>query len=66
MGRRHFCGSLGLHPVNLSLPGGANAIVLRVAAVPEPAAWALMLMDLGAVGYGLRSRRRATTGVRYT
>jgi len=31
------------------------------AAVPEPATWGLMLLGMGMVGAGLRSRRRSTT-----
>lgn len=31
---------------------------LRVTAVPEPAAWALMILGFGAAGRALRSQRR--------
>lgn len=35
-----------------------------VNAVPEPATWALMLLGFGAIGFGMRRRRSADTGVR--
>ena len=36
---------------------GTLAISSDVAAVPEPASWAMMLVGFGAVGYSLRRRR---------
>ena len=42
----------GLPPGGGGFPGG------RVAGVPEPAAWAMMLLGLGAIG-GLARKRRA-------
>ena len=36
-----------------------------VAAVPEPATWAMMLVGFGAVGYAMRRRRGVTTGVQF-
>jgi sugar lactone lactonase YvrE len=34
--------------------------VLRIAAVPEPATWAMMIMGFGAIGAGVRRQRRAS------
>jgi hypothetical protein len=36
-----------------------------VAAVPEPATWALMLIGFGAIGFGMRRRRADTVRVRF-
>ena len=36
-------------------------VVVDVAAVPEPQTWGLMLLGMGMVGAGLRSRRRSAT-----
>ncbi len=33
---------------------------MAVAAIPEPASWAMMIVGVGAIGGGLRQRRRAT------
>ena len=41
-----------------SLALGATDAVLTVAAVPEPAEWALMLAGLGLVGWVVRKRSR--------
>ena len=35
------------------------------AAVPEPAAWAMMILGMGAVGFAMRRRRKVTTRVSY-
>lgn len=42
--------------------GGASPIIdnLSVSAVPEPAAWSLMILGMGGVGAALRTRRRKT------
>lgn len=48
--------------------GGAYGAALdnvSVAAVPEPATWALMLIGFAAVGFGMRRRSSATINVRY-
>lgn len=39
---------------------------LTVSAVPEPATWAMLLMGVGVVGWGLRRRRTARTGLAAT
>lgn len=36
-----------------------------VAAVPEPATWAMMIFGIGAVGFGLRRRSAVRTAVRF-
>ncbi len=38
--------------------GWSNAVLYRVAAVPEPATWALMLFGFGAVGFAVRRSRK--------
>mgnify|MGYP002777932736 CR=1 FL=1 len=43
---------------------GSN-IELRSTAVPEPAAWALLTLGFGAIGYSLRDRRKATPRIRF-
>jgi hypothetical protein len=37
--------------------------ILSVAAVPEPATWALMILGMGAVGFAMRRRKNANTNV---
>ena len=51
-------------PVIYPGPGGGASVltISPVTAVPEPSAWALMLLGLGALGAGLR-RRKAMLGV---
>jgi hypothetical protein len=45
-------------PVGLPQVFGSSNITLSVAAVPEAATWAMMILGLGAVGAGLRLQRR--------
>lgn len=40
--------------------GEFSATVTRVAGVPEPASWAMMIMGIGGIGGMIRRRRRAT------
>ncbi len=49
------------------ISGGAGILRgdLNVAAVPEPAGWALMLLGFGAVGVAMRRRSGIATHVRY-
>ncbi len=52
---------------SVSFASGTNALEIRdvgasAAAVPEPAAWAMMIIGLGGAG-GLLRRRRATLGI---
>lgn len=37
----------------------------RIAAVPEPATWAMMIMGFGAVGHAMRRRQKVTATVRF-
>ncbi len=46
--------------INMVVYGG-DAIPVRDNGVPEPAAWALMLLGFGGIGATLRSRRRQAT-----
>ena len=49
----------GLYRVNTFSPGSSNyvnATSSRVAAVPEPATWAMMLLGFAAVGFVMRRR----------
>ena len=52
--------SNGLYRVNTFSPGSSNFVSASssaVAAVPEPATWAMMLLGFAAVGFALRRRR---------
>lgn len=52
--------SVSLNLQGLSVPSSSDVVVVDVSfgAVPEPAAWALMLLGVGAVGGALRLSRR--------
>ena len=41
--------------------GGPYELAVNVAGVPEPGAWALMLVGFGGLGVAIRSRRRGAT-----
>ena len=53
---------LGSHTItvagNLLGPNGSYSGTLNVAAVPEPATWAMMLLGFGAMGLVIRRRRQ--------
>lgn len=55
---------LGFSLSNVGTPGNSLRIstgnLAAVAAVPEPATWATMLLGFGAVGFALRRRKRTT------
>jgi hypothetical protein len=59
--------SAGLHTIVVkgsvigfgTTPGATYTGSLNIAAIPEPATWALMIMGFGSAGYMIRSRRRA-------
>jgi len=42
---------------------GSYGGTVNVAAVPEPATWAMMILGMGMVGFGLRMRRRTAAAV---
>ena len=42
-------------------PDNSGSQSLSISAVPEPAAWTMMLLGFGGMGAALRSRRRAAT-----
>lgn len=46
--------------------GGAIAVPRLAAAVPEPTAWAMMMLGFGVVGAAMRHTRATTLRVRYT
>ena len=41
------------------------AVPLPTSSVPEPAAWGMMVLGMGAVGFAMRRRRTGTTRVSY-
>jgi PEP-CTERM motif len=45
--------------------GGDGALRVDLAAIPEPATWAMMIMGFGLVGGTLRSRKAATVRLAY-
>lgn len=54
--------------VTLNVPGLSNARIFSVAAVPEPATWAMLLFGLGSIAWTMRRRRhtlRGTTTISY-
>jgi hypothetical protein len=56
----------GLYRVNTFSPGSSNFVTASsspVAAVPEPAAWALMLLGFAGIGMAMRRRSAAQHGV---
>jgi hypothetical protein len=43
--------------------GGSYGGVLNIGPIPEPATWAMMIVGMGMVGFGLRMRRRTAAAV---
>jgi PEP-CTERM motif len=43
--------------IALGTQGFSDAILIRGTVVPEPAAWAMMILGFGAIGYAMRRRR---------
>jgi hypothetical protein len=62
-------GTQGQGTYSFTFNGAANtffsANVAAVAAVPEPATWAMMMLGFGMVGFGLRRRSNVKTSVSY-
>ncbi len=59
--RFFFQDSAGRYRVNTFSPGSSSfvsATATRVAAVPEPSSWAMLIMGFGAVGASIRSARK--------
>jgi hypothetical protein len=62
-----------INPQLRNISTGSNAYNFDVgtsfsaatAAVPEPAAWAMMILGMGAVGFAMRRRSKVTTRVSY-
>lgn len=42
-----------------------NIVLEDVAAVPEPATWAMMILGMGAVGFAMRRRQKVNTHVQF-
>ena len=57
-------GGAGFSPANASF--GGNLSFASVAAVPEPAAWMLMLIGMAGVGFSMRRKDKTALRVRYT
>lgn len=51
--------------INPFFGNGQLTISPVVAAVPEPATWAMMILGMGAVGFAMRRRQKVTTRVSY-
>lgn len=45
--------------------GGQLSFIPAVAAVPEPAAWAMMILGMGVVGFALRRQKKVRTTVTF-
>lgn len=62
----------GNNTLNIAGTTGGNAAFsgnlsfASIAAVPEPAAWMLMLIGMAGVGYSMRRKNKPTLRVRYT
>lgn len=69
-GTQLYTGSLAsptLSSGTFKLNGGAVTLTVKstAGAVPEPATWAMMILGMGAVGYAMRRRQKATAKVRF-
>ena len=53
----------GLAQGFVALNSGSTAVPLATGVVPEPAAWAMMIIGFGGVGTLMRQRRRISTSV---
>ena len=53
-------GRIGSVPVSISFTAArAGTVFFRLAAVPEPGTWALMILGFGFIGYSMRNRRHS-------
>ena len=60
--------SAGQYRINTTNPfqsGFVTATSSAVAAVPEPASWAMLILGMGAVGFAMRRRQKVTAAVSY-
>lgn len=60
--------SAGQYRINTTNPfqsGFVTATSTAVAAVPEPASWAMLILGMGAVGFAMRRRPKFTTRISY-
>jgi hypothetical protein len=59
-------GKAGVSSLTLNVPGWSNAALWEtgtaLSPAPEPAAWAMMLLGIGAIGASLRRTRRGAAG----
>jgi hypothetical protein len=50
--------SLGLTPGQYVYSSAHDTVTININSVPEPAAWAMMLLGFGGIGFAMRRRRR--------
>jgi hypothetical protein len=50
---------------NISVPYTNITVSSSVAAVPEPATWAMLILGMGAIGFAMRRRRNVTTNIKF-
>jgi len=59
-------GLVGTHDLDLGISqGDYNLTISQVAAVPEPASWAMLIFGFGAAGVAIRRTRATTLRVHY-
>lgn len=57
--------NVGFYLFDDNLSDNRGGVSLAVAAVPEPATWAMMVLGFGMVGFGFRARRKVSTKVSF-
>ena len=69
-GRQYVSSNIGLRYLNYNDPAVQFRTFvdngLDVAAVPEPATWAMMMLGFGTMGYTMRRKNKATTRIRFS